>query len=213
VYYADSKELVMKRDITELLGRWRNGDGFALEELFTLLEARLKSIARGQLRHDRPNHTLQPTALLNEFYMKLLASQRLELKDREHFFNFAAYSMRRILIEYARRQNRQRRGGGQKRVSIESLDSLARALKDPVALIFLENALSALEQQHPEAVRVIEHKFFLGMDWEEAASATGLSVGQARRFWDLGRAFLRARLGDEGGTDQIYGDTEPGEQN
>jgi RNA polymerase sigma factor (TIGR02999 family) len=187
-------------DVTRILHRLADGDAAAKDELLTLLQDRLHRIARASMAMERRDHTLQPTALLNEFYIELCAAGRIDFTDRNHFFSFAAGSMRRILVAHARTVKAQKRGGGQPHVALD-FSQLKDLFRDPDELIWLDNALTKLEARAPRQARVVECKFFLGMEWLEVAKTVGKSEAQVRRDWITARATLLAMLTNRSAVD------------
>jgi RNA polymerase sigma factor (TIGR02999 family) len=180
-------------EITTWLTSWRDGDQAAGERLFGVVYPELRRIAARFLHHERLHHTLEPGALVNELCIRLLGSEPITYRDRAHFFAIAAQTMRRILIDYARARTADKRGGEQQRVSLSAVDGWS-----PVAghedLIALDQALSKLEKADPRAARVIELRFFGGLQEEEIAEVLGVSVITVKRDWRVARAWLIGRL-------------------
>jgi RNA polymerase sigma factor (TIGR02999 family) len=172
------------------------GGGPDVDRLTSLLYDDLRRLAHGKLRSERAGHTLDTVALANETYLKLADHTRVEWQGRGHFLAVAAVSMRRILVDYAKARNAQRRGGADVRhVTIES-----NALAGPdtglavVDLLELENSLNRLEAFNPRGAKVVEYKFFGGLTHEEIAEVMGLSVPTVRRAWAVARAWLAKEL-------------------
>ena len=172
---------------------WRDGDCDAGERLFGVVYPELRRIAARFLRNERLNHTLEPGALVNELCIRLLGSEPIAYHDRAHFFAIAAQTMRRILIDHARARTAEKRGGEQQRVSLSAVDGW-----NPVAgnedLIALDQALSKLEKADPRAARVVELRFFGGLQEEEIAEVVGVSIVTVKRDWRAARAWLIGRL-------------------
>lgn len=144
------------------------------------------------LRHERLNHTLQPTALVNELFLKLLKSQPVDWKNRAHFFALAAGQIRRILVNHARDRHAEKRGGKQVKVSLTDINGLAESREQD--LLELNHALIQLEEIDGRTARVIELRFFAGLTEVEAAEALGISVATLKRDWAFGRAWLLRHL-------------------
>jgi RNA polymerase sigma factor (TIGR02999 family) len=168
----------------------------AAERLFPLVYDELRALARSQLRRERPDHTLQPTALVHEAYLRLLGGVQPSWNDRRHFFRAAAEAMRRILIEHARKRGRVKRGGKRIQVELSGVDLATD--QDLDRLLALEDAFRRLEQQDPEAADVVRLRFFAGLSVEETAQATGLSERTVKREWAFARAWLYDALRDPG---------------
>ncbi len=178
--------------ITALLRAWGGGDPAALEQLIPLVYGELHEIARQHMRGERHAHTMQPTALVNEAYLRLAAVEREDWKDRAYFFAVAAQAMRRILVEAARARGRAKRGGGAERVEFnESID--ATPLRSDT-LVALDDALEALAVFDPRKARVVELRFFGGLSVEETAEVLKISPQSVMRDWKLARAWLTEEL-------------------
>ncbi len=191
----DSCQAAAKGTLTQLLSGWQSGDRRAIARLAPILEVELRQLARHLLRAERSGHTLQPTALVNETYLRL-AGQRQSWQSRAHFFGMAAHLMRRVLVDYARARARLKRGGG---VGVLSLDE-AIAVAAPEADIDLELLDAALERlavHSPEECRVVELRYFAGLTIQATAEVLGLSVGAVTRRWSFARTWLRRELGVE----------------
>lgn len=180
--------------VTQLLARLREGDADALDRLIPLVYDELRSLARAQLRREDAGHTLGPTALVHEAYLRLMQREELGAADRGHFFAIAAQTMRRVLIDHARGRKRTKRGSG--RVP-EPLDDLSALLSDDVAdeLIALDGALDRLMTASPRAARVVECRFFAGLTLQETADALDVSLKTVQRDWLLARAWIRKEVG------------------
>ena len=180
-------------NVTELLLAWQDGDHAALDKPLPALQPELRRIARRHMAGELRGHVLQPTALVNEAYLRLTASKDIQWQSRVHFFAVAAQAMRRILVDYARERARIKRGGGAFRISLSDVDHLALPQRTDVAA--LDDALNALEKFDHRKSKVVELKFF-GLSLQETADALRVSVGTVRRDWSLARAWLYRELGD-----------------
>ena len=179
-------------DVTAFLKQWGEGDEQALERIIPLVYAQLRALAENQLRRERPNHTLQATALVHDLYLRLADQQGGRWKDRQHFFSFAAMMMRRILIDYARSNKREKRGGGMERVPLS--DDLPWLSNSHQEMLGLDRALEALEATDPRKARVLELRVLLGCTAEETAEILGISKATADRDWTLAKAWLYREL-------------------
>jgi RNA polymerase sigma factor (TIGR02999 family) len=180
------------QEITQLLVAWNNGDALALERLTPLVHAELHRLAQRYMAGERPGHVLQATALVNEAYMRLIDWKNVQWKNRAHFFGLAAQIMRRILVDFARAQRREKRGGDALRVSLSEAAGIAQ--EQPPDLVALDDALQALEGLDPRQARVVELCFFAGLSYKEAAEALNVSVGTVRRDLNLAQAWLYREL-------------------
>lgn len=179
--------------ITQLLIDWEKGDQAALERLMPLVYSELRRLATNYLRRERAEHTLQPTALVNEAYLKLIDQRNARWQNRAHFFGIAAQLMRRILVDHARQHRAAKRGGlDQQRISITSAE---RVMKQPeVDLLALNEALEELAQMDPQQGRIVELKFFGGLSIDEIAEVLSIGHATVERDWKLARAWLRRQL-------------------
>lgn len=185
------------RDITALLRAWGDGDTLALDELMPLVHAELRRLARAKLRRERPGHTIQPTALVNEAYLRLVDQRRVRWQNRAHFFGIAAELMRRVLVDHARRRQAAKRGGPLRVVTLD--DAVAPVEPRDVELIALDQALERLASFDDRQSRLVVMRFFGGLSVEEAAAALGVSRATAERDWTMARAWLHRTLaGDQG---------------
>jgi RNA polymerase sigma factor (TIGR02999 family) len=180
-------------DVTRLLLEWKRGDATALDRLLPLIYAELRRIASRRLRHERPGHTLQPTALVHEAYFKLVEAPELEWRDRAHFFAVAARVMRHVLVDHARAHLAGKRGGALRKVSIENVT--APGVAADIDLLALEEALGRLGDFDPQQSRVVELRYFGGLTIEETAEVIGVSIATVKREWMMARAWLRRELG------------------
>jgi RNA polymerase sigma factor (TIGR02999 family) len=177
--------------VTQLLESFRRGDAMAADELLPLVYQELRRIAAAYLRRERREHTLQPTALVHEAYVRLAGQRDQTWQNRAHFVGIAAQMMRRILVDHARRRKAGKRDGV--RVALDSKFD-ASAERDP-DLIALDDALRDLEALDPQLIRIIELRYFGGLTTREAAEVLGISPRTFEREWATARAWLRGRLG------------------
>ena len=166
--------------VTALLARWRAGDPKALELLIPLVYEELRLLARHSLRRERPNQTLQSTALVHETYFKLVGQQRMRWQNRAQFFGIAAQMMRRILVDHARHQSRDKRGGTATKLSLDEAMATAEP-ETEVDLLALDEALTSLALIDPRGARIIELRFFSGLTLDETAEVLGISAGTVKR--------------------------------
>lgn len=159
----------------------------------------LKALARRRLRAERSSHTLVPTALVNEAYLRLAAQKKLDVQDRSAFFAAAAAVIRAILIDHARRHHAQKRGRGRQRLTLSGVDLKSDGTADPVDLLALNEGLTKLAALHPRAARLVELRFFGGLSVAEAAGVLGISARIAADDWVIARSWLRRHLGTEEG--------------
>lgn len=183
-------------DITALLVAWSDGDSAALDRLLPLVEQELHRIAGRAMRRERPGHTLQATALVNEAYVRLVDQKHVRWQNRAHFYGIAAQIMRRILLNYARDRRRQKRGGGAVQVSLSEVAVMSEEKSDE--LIALDEALTRLEQFDERKCRVVELRHFGGLSVEETAEVLGISSVTVTRHWNAAIAWLVRELGHEG---------------
>jgi RNA polymerase sigma-70 factor, ECF subfamily len=178
--------------ITQLLLAWSDGDSAALDELTPLVYRELKKIAEGYLRRERSEHTLQPTALAHEAYLKLIDQQRVRWQNRAHFYGIAAQAMRRILVDHARARRTEKRGGEGVIVSLDEAVDVSDQQAEQ--LLALDEALRALAAFAPEKSRVVELRYFGGLTLEETAEVLGVSRATVIREWRLAKAWLYGEL-------------------
>ncbi len=182
--------------ITRILADYHGADRKeTLERILPLVYDELRALARAHLRHERPDHTLQATALVHEAYLRLLGGEHPPWNNRRHFFHAAGEAVRRILIEHARKRGRVKRGG--KRVRVELRDANLATEQDLEELLALDDAFRRLEQQDPRAADVVRLRFFAGLSVEETAKALELSERTVKREWAFARAYLYAALREE----------------
>lgn len=185
----------MSADSTEinlLLDRHRDGQAGAVEKLMAMVYDDLRKLAAWQLQSERPDHTLQPTALVHEAYLKLTAQNPVEWQNKAHFFALAAQIMRHILVDYARGRQREKRGGGQAIVELKEALNL-RPSSDP-DLLALDDALKTLAGIDPRKCRIVELRYFGGLSIEETAEALRISETTVRREWTMAKAWLRREM-------------------
>jgi len=185
------------KDISKLLRAWSEGDQSALNGLTPIVYDELRRLAHRYMERERPDHTLQTTALVNEAYVRLVDYKRMQWQDRAHFFAVSAQVMRRVLVDYARSHN-VKRGRGVQRVT---LDEVAVVRGDRTGdLVALDDALNALARLDPRKVRIIEMRFFGGLSVEETAEVLKVSSATVRRDWSIAKFWLYRELGG-GNTD------------
>ena len=179
-------------DVTGLLLSWSQGNAEALDRLVPLVYDELRGVARRHLQRERPGHALQATALVHEVYLRLVDVDRLPLKNRTHFFAVAAKLMRQILVDHARLQRADKRGGGVTMLSLDEVSPAAQATS--VDVLALDEALDALSSLDDRQCRVVELRFFAGLNIDEAADALEISPATVEREWALAKAWLFRRL-------------------
>ena len=175
--------------VTRLLVDWQNGNQEALERLIPLVYRELRAIAGRFLSRESPGHTLQSTALVHEAYFRLIGQRRMRWQNRAQFFGIAAQMMRRILVDHARYQARDKRGGPATKLSLDEAVAAAEPAID-VDLLALDEALTSLALIDPRGARIIELRFFSGLTLEETAEVLGISAGTVKRDWSTARAWL-----------------------
>ena len=181
--------------VTRLLLAWGDGDEAALEQLIPHVHAELRRLARRQMGHERPGHTLQATALVNEAYLRLIDVRKIQWQNRAHFFAMSARLMRRILVDFARSKHYQKRGGGAPKVTFD--EALVVSDERGAELVALDDALVALAGIDPRKSQVVEMRFFGGLSVEETAEALHVSVDTVMRDWKLAKAWLMRELKGE----------------
>ncbi len=181
----------MKGDITGLLGALDRGDADAGDQLVALLYDELHGIAEAVMRGERSDHTLSATGLLHETYLRLVDAQSVGWQDRTHFLAVASRVMRRVLVDHARRRAAAKRGGGD-RVTLR--DDLVAADERPFEILALDEALSRLEKRDERRARIVEMRFFSGLEVAEIAALLGISEATVKRDWRFARAWLLAEL-------------------
>ena len=179
--------------ITQMLRDWGEGRSEALDELLPHIYNELHRQAAAYLRRERPNHTLQTTALVHEAYLKLIDQKQVEWKSRGHFFALAAQAMRRILVDHAKSRHREKRGGPNEDIPLED-ELLAVAEETNIDVIALDEALSRLAKFDPQQERIVEMRYFAGLSLDETAAAIGISRATAARDWAVAKAWLHREL-------------------
>jgi RNA polymerase sigma factor (TIGR02999 family) len=180
------------KELSQLLVAWRGGDKTALDRLTPLVHEELRRLAKHYMRGERPGHTLQATALVNEAYMRLIDYREMQWQNRAHFFAVAAQLMRRVLVDHARSRNYAKRGGIQQRLSLSEADQVAD--KPDVDLAALDDALKTLAEMNEQQSRIVELRFFGGLTIEETAEVLGISHATVERDWAVARAWLRREI-------------------
>ena len=178
--------------ITQLLERWSNGEEHARDELMPLVYDELRRLAAIYLRRERREHTLRPTALVNELFLKFSEQHSMSWRNRAQFFGVAAQIMRRILVDSARAHSASKRGGDRFCVSLKNI--AAFGAQPDLDLLALHDVLKGLEQIDPDQARIVEMRFFAGLTIKETAEAMGLSHATIEREWKLARAYLKREL-------------------
>jgi RNA polymerase sigma factor (TIGR02999 family) len=179
--------------VTELLREWTNGNSAAMDELLPYVYDELRRQAARYLRRERVNHTLQPTALVHEAYLKLVDQKAVQWKDRGHFFAVAAQAMRRVLVDHAKYKNRAKRGGQLPDMQFDGVVENA-VLESKVDIESLDEALSRLALVDPDQERLVELRFFAGLSLEEAAEVMNISRATAAREWQVAKSWLHREL-------------------
>jgi len=182
-----------------LLSALTNGEEGAASKLIPMVYDELHRLAGSYMRRERVDHTLQATALVNEAYLKLIEQRAVNWQSRAHFFGVAAQLMRRILIDYARGHTREKRGGEQKKVSLDEVFLFSEQQADE--LLAVDDSLNLLAKMDPRQARVVELRFFAGLSVEEAAEALGVSPKTVKRDWSVAKAWLYADLKERYGMD------------
>ena len=186
----------MEGEVSRWLRKWNEGDAEAPGRVAAELSDELRKIAAAYLRQERPDHTLQPTALVNELYLRLIDRRQVAWRDRTHFFAFAARTLRRILVDHARQHRAAKRAGDRSRVTL--VDHVALTRQPEVDLLDLDRALDQLAAEDRRLAKAVELRFFGGLTLEETAEAMGLGSATVKRDLRAARAFLLHRLKPEG---------------
>jgi RNA polymerase sigma factor (TIGR02999 family) len=181
---ADSHQ----KDVTQLLLQWRGGDKQAVDELMPLVYQELRRLASAHLRRERPDHTLQSTALVNEAYLRLIDQRSIEWQSRAHFFGLASQMIRRILVDHARGRSAAKRGSGACKLVLD--ESIATPGREGLDLAALDDALTSLAAIDPQQSRIVEMRFFGGLSVDETAEVLGISPATLYREWGTARAWL-----------------------
>ena len=195
-------------EVTQLLKAMHDGDATAAETLLPLVYAELHRLARAYMRRERPDHTLQATALINEAYLKLLG-EHVDWQNREHFIGLAAHVMRRVLVDYARAHNAERRAGGLERVEFH--DDLALSPERLDEVVLLDDAMTRLAVHSPRQARVVELRYFGGLSVEQIAAVLDIAPRSVKRDWSLARIWLFRDL-RPGATDPKVGPSDDPEK-
>lgn len=182
----------VREDVTQVLAQLRDGDQRAADKLLPMVYDEFRALARHYLGQERANHTLQPTALVHEAYLKLVDQTRVDWQGKSHFFAVAAQAMRRILVDHARSRQRDKRGGGRARVALDEAVALSPQKDEDV--LALDEALERLGKLDPRQAKVVELRFFGGMSVEEVAQALGVSKRTVEGDWTFARAWLAREL-------------------
>ena len=178
--------------ITQLLQAWNDGDAEALDRLMPIVQAELRRIAASYMRKERPDHTLQPMALVNEAYLRLIDQKNIRWQDRAHFLGIAAKMMREILVDHARKKNAAKRRAGTVQVTFD--ETIASPIEDPLDVVALHEALEKLGTLDERQSRVVELRFFGGLSVKETAEVMGISAATVKREWSTAKAFLYDEL-------------------
>jgi RNA polymerase sigma factor (TIGR02999 family) len=179
-------------NVTQLLVAWGKGDQHAFDALMPEVRKELRRLAAHYMAEEPPGHDLQPTALINEAYLRLVDWKNIQWSDRAHFFGMAANMMRRVLVDYARSRDRLKRGGEAIQVSFTEAANVS--VPQRAGVLSLDNALRELEKIDPRKSQIVEMRFFGGLSQEETAEALNVSVATVRRDWSLARAWLAREL-------------------
>ncbi len=185
----------MADDLTILLKQWNGGNKNALDKLLPVVYGELRRLARRYLRRERSDHTLQPTDLVHEAYVRLIDQDRVDWKNRAHFYGVAAQLMRRILVDHARRHLSEKRGGGQPQLALENIIEVSPAPHRD--LVALDEALKRLAAIDERKSRMVEYRFFGGLSVEETAEALGIAPATVLRDWAFAKAWLRREMSGE----------------
>jgi len=183
------------QEITRLLQGWNDGDEQALEKLTPVLYRELHRMAHRYMRQERPGHTLQTTALINEAYIRLIGWKNVRWQNRAHFFGVSAQLMRKILVDSARSRNYAKRGAGARVVSLDEAPAVSRDRAQDI--LALDRALERLAEVDPRKSQIVELRFFGGLTLEEAAEVMNVSSRTIRRDWDLAKAWLSRAMSEE----------------
>ena len=183
---------IRTHDVTALLVEWTRGDSAAIDRLLPLVHAELRRLARHHMAGERPDHVLQPTALVNEVYLKLIDIRRVQWQDRAHFFAMAARLMRRVLVDFARAGKNQKRGGAMQRVTFDQ--DLAVVGENPEDLIAIDDALAAFGTEYERKAQVVELRFFGGLSVVETAEVLKISPETVMRDWKFAKNWLMREL-------------------
>ncbi len=189
---GDNDQTTRDRQVAGLLRDWREGDDAALQELLPILYADLRKLAGGYMRQERADHTLQPTALVSEAYLKLDARREIPIESRAHFMAAAAEAMRRILVDHARKKRSEKRGGDRQRVTL--YENVGQSEAADVDLLTLDQALDRLEQLDEKLADVVKLRYFGGLNIDDIAHVLDSSPRSVSRSWTMARAWLKREL-------------------
>lgn len=178
--------------VTSLLIEWQEGKSAARDQLLAIVYDELRQLARSYLRRESPGHTLQPTALVGEAYLRLVDQRRVSWRSRSHFFGIAAQMMRRVLVDHARSRRAEKRGGDLPRLSLD--EALGVSDEKSVDLIALDDALTALAELDPRQGRIVELRFFGGFEVKEVAEILEISPATVKREWAMAKAWLHREI-------------------
>ncbi len=192
--------LPQEQPVTALLQEFASGDRSALDRLVTLIYPELRRLARGYMRNERPDHTLQPTALVHEAYARLVKQEQPDYCSRAHFMGVAAQVMRQVLIDHARTRDAEKRGGGAANLSLEMAGDVPAG--EPSNIIAIDEALERLSQNDALKARLVEMRFFGGMTAEESAEVLKLPVAEVRRHLRVAQAWLQRELDQKTSSDK-----------
>jgi RNA polymerase sigma factor (TIGR02999 family) len=182
----------LPHDVTQLLVAWSNGDEAARDQLIPLVYEELHRLAHHYMNRERPGHTLQTSALVNEAFVRLVDQRDVHWQNRAHFFGIAAQMMRRVLVDYARSRQYQKRGGDAVQVSLN--EELIVSNEQTAEVVALDDALKSLATFDQRKCQIVELRFFAGLSIEEAAQVLGISPGTVMRDWTLAKAWLRKEI-------------------
>ncbi|MEE8169661.1 MAG: sigma-70 family RNA polymerase sigma factor [Phycisphaerae bacterium] len=182
-------------DVTALLGSASGGDQNALAELLSVVYEELRKLAAGKMRVEPANHTLQPTALVHEAFLRLVGQEKVNWRDRTHFFGVAAEVMRRVLVDHARKRKSAKRGGGRPRIQLD--EALVLFETHSADLLELDEALKQLAELDPQQARIVELRFFGGLSIKQTSDLLGISQSAVDRGWRISRAWLMKELGGD----------------
>jgi RNA polymerase sigma-70 factor (ECF subfamily) len=182
----------MPDELTHLLRRVKNGDQAARERMLSLVYPTLRKLAAVRMRTERPDHTLQPTALVHEVFLKFGTAEAFDVRDRGHFYAIAAEMMRQILVDSARKRRARKRGGTDQRVPLT--DAIAGRLESPEAMLDVDRLLTRLALLDARQARIVEMRYFGGFSEQEIAEALGISERTVKRDWSMARAWMRKEL-------------------
>jgi RNA polymerase sigma factor (TIGR02999 family) len=190
----EGRDVDRRHDVTRLLEKWQKGDGDALERLLPIVYDDLRRIAERHLNHEGPGQTLQTHDLIHEAFLRLIDQSRVDWQNRAHFFGIASRMMRRILTDRARRRSSLKRGGGMERVALDDVPDVAARGDDEILAV--DEALDALKEVDEDLAKIVELRFFGGLEHDEIAGLLGISNATVGRRFRLARAWLHRRLSD-----------------